>query len=513
MRYHEIRLVEQKLFESNRGIIGVVLDNQAGRGKSFKKPDGTDVNATNAWKFPLDPTIKRYEPTEPNPELADDDIENLDIDGQFAKELEQETKLKVNNIKWISGQKPATGFCALVIELTSKKGREFVGKYFRTKDEAGHIFWQLTKFTQDMKTVGIDLETKAAAGATGVHGAVNLGPREVGVTDRVINLNNLVSEVQNGVKNQSSIPDPEKVAVVELLENLGGNTVTINPEYKANYEVQYGEVAAPLAITSGVNVSGSIQDAENILLNYLDPGVKFQSIQQVEFPENIAEQLIDSYLITPNGSKVGVSSKNNKGGAAASISSIIDTINNKMDLIEERVPTFRKRFKYYLNILKVMEGNPGKKVAFDVAAAMKIITPQVAEQAYNAMLAGPNDIESLKAIDNGKYYTLTIDYPGYKPTRTHNMYQLHYHSTASLARMVAEKFNENTQEVKDFFGTVLESSNMIQVMTKLSEKEGQASFTDFNVIYPPTFTGGIELLAGSYFYATKPPAGFTFKIK
>ena len=99
MRYHEIRLVEQKLFESNRGIIGVVLDNQAGRGKSFKKPDGTDVNATNAWKFPLDPTIKRYEPSEPNPELADDDIENLDIDGQFAKELDEETKLKVNNIK------------------------------------------------------------------------------------------------------------------------------------------------------------------------------------------------------------------------------------------------------------------------------------------------------------------------------------------------------------------------------------------------------------------------------
>jgi hypothetical protein len=32
MRYHEIKLVEQKLFESNRGIIGVVLDNQAGRG-------------------------------------------------------------------------------------------------------------------------------------------------------------------------------------------------------------------------------------------------------------------------------------------------------------------------------------------------------------------------------------------------------------------------------------------------------------------------------------------------
>jgi hypothetical protein len=513
MRYSEIKLVEQKLFESNRGIIGVVLDNQAGRGKSFKKPDGTDVNATNAWKFPLDPTIKRYEPTEPNLDAAEDDIENLDPDAQFAAELKQETKLDVNTVKWVGGQKPSTGFCALVIELTSEKGREWVGKYFAKKDQAGHIFWQLTKFTQDMKTIGINLETKAAAGATGVHGAVNLGPREVGVTDRVININNLVAEVQAGVKNQASIPDPEKVAVVELLENLGGNTVTINPEYKANYEVQFGEVAAPLAITSGINVSGSIQDAENILLNYLDPGVKFQSIQQVEFPENIAEKLIDSYLITPNGSKVGVSSKDKKGGAAASISSIIETINKKMAIIEQRVPTFQKRFKYYLDILKVMEGTPGKKVAFDVAAAMKIITPQVAEQAYNAMLAGPNDLESLKAIDGGKYYDLTIGYTGYNPTITHNMYQLHYHSTASLARIVEAKFNENMEDVKNFFGTVLESSNMIQVMTTLSAKDGQGAFTNFNVIYPPTFTGGIKLEAGSYFYATKPPAGFTFKIK
>ena len=249
------------------------------------------------------------------------------------------------------------------------------------------------------------------------------------------------------------------------------------------------------------------------MVNLLDPGVKFQSIQQVEFPENIAEKLIDSYLITPNGSKIGVSSKDKKGGAAASITSIIETMNNKMDIIEERVPNFKERFKTYIDIMKTIESSTGKKVAFDVAAVMKLITPQVAEQAYNAMIAGPNDIESLKAIDNGKYYTLTIDYPGYNPTKTHAMYQLHYHACASLARLVADKFNENSQEVFSFFATVLESSNMIQVMTTISEKEGQAAFTNFNVIYPPTFDGGIKLEAGSYFYATKPPAGFTFKIK
>jgi len=513
MRYSEIKLVEQKIFESNRGIIGVVLDTQGGRGKSFLKPDGTEVQAVNAWKFPLDPTLKRYEPSDPNPDAAEDDIENLDPDAQFAAELKQETKLAPTNIKWATGQKPATGFCALVVELKSDKGREFVGKYFAKKDQASHIFWQVTKFVADMKTIGFDFAEKRSATATGVSGAVNLGPREVGVTDRVININNLVREVENGVKNQAKIGPEEKLAVVELLENLGGqNTVTVNPEYKANFEVQFGEVAAPLAITKGVNVSGAIQDAEAQLLNLLDPGIKFMSIQQVEFPENIAEKLIDSYLITPNGSKVGVSSKDKKGGAAASITSIIDTMNKKMDIIKERVPTFEDKYETYINIMKIIENSTGKNVAYNVAAEMELITPQVADQAYNAMIANPNDMDSLKAIDDGKYYAMTVEWPGYNP-KPHPMYQLHYHACASLARQVADKFNENKQEVYSFFATVLESSNMIQVMSALSLKGDQASFSNFNVIYPPTFDGDIKLEAGSYFYATKPPAGFTFKIK
>jgi hypothetical protein len=54
---------------------------------------------------------------------------------------------------------------------------------------------------------------------------------------------------------------------------------------------------------------------------------------------------------------------------------------------------------------------------------------------------------------------------------------------------------------------------MIQVMTTLDLKGDQATFSRFDVIYPPTFDGDIKLEAGSYFYATKPPAGFTFKIK
>jgi hypothetical protein len=566
MRYNEFRLVEQKLFEANRGIIGTVIDTQGGRGASFTKPDGTVVQATNAWKFPIDERTPRYAASTMSPgaikqlqakfnnaqeldaglqqeldnilstssapdlqKIATSNINflsdaavqymqenNIDADAadpeaQFAAELKQATGMNVDTVKWTGGQKPSTGFAALVVELTSEKGREWVGKYYASKKTDGHIFWQVSNFVKDCKAVGIDLEQKRAAGSTGVAGNVNFGPYQVGITNRAISINNLIAEVKQGV--QDKIAPEDQNTLVELLENLGGAQTTINPEYKANYEVQFGEVAAPLAISRGINVTGSIQAAEEQLLGLLDPGTKFTSITQVEFPEDIAEKLVDSYLITPNGSRVGVSSKDKKGGAAASISSIIDTINNKLDIIKERVPDFETRYADYISRLRVIEQSTGKNVAFNLAADMGIISEQVAKEAYDLLVSNPSDVEALMAIDNGNYYKQTVEWPGYNPKTDHPMYKVSYHAAASLARKVADEFNKDKEQTYRFFATVLESSNMIQVMTTLSAKGDQAAFTKFDVIYPPVFDGDIKLEAGSYFFATKPPQGFTFKIK
>lgn len=568
MRYRDFRLVEQKLFEANRGIIGTVIDTQSGRGVSFTKPDGNVVRAVNAWKFPVDDMQKKYEGPSLNPsyikKLQSDfrdaqqltptiqqnvnqiinstSIENLKIiansnisvlsdqvtdylknkkidttniaslDDQFAEELRKTTGMNIDTVTWVSGQKPSTGFAALVVELQSENGREWVGKYFGSKKADGHIFWQVSHFVEDLKKIGIEINIKRAAGSTSTAGNVNFGPLAVGVTDRQIPLDNLVSEIRNSVQ-QGKIQPEDQNALVELIENIGGGTVTINPEYKANYEVQFGEVVAPLAITRGINVTGSLKEAEENLLDLLDPGTVFTSINLVEFPENIAEKLIDSYLITPNGSKVGISSKDKKGGAAASITSIIETINNKLDTIKKRVPDFEERYSEYISRLRVIEKSRGYNVAYNLAVDMEIITAEVAEQALTLMRTNPGNAEDLKKIDNGKFYNLTIGYSGYNPKTEHPMYKISYHAVSSLARMVAAEFNKDIDQTYKFFATVLESSNMIQVKTTLSATGDQASFTKFDVIYPPVFDGTITLDPSSYFIATKSPQGFTFKIK
>ena len=519
MRFSDIRIVEQKLFESNRGIIGMVLDTQGGRGSSFTNDQGQAVQATNAWKFPLDDAAMRYEPEVQNPNEPAEMPGPKSIDQQFKDELatvktgDGTVTLDFNSIKWAGGQKPGTGFAALVVELTSKNGRTYVGKYFPKKRVDGHIFWQVSDFVRDMAAAGIKLNQKKAATSKGADGSINLGPREVGVTGSRLDINNVIATLKAGVMGNAKIPQDEQNSVVEMVENLGGQPVTINPSFKANYEVQLGEVAAPIALARGILASGDYLEAEQKLLSILEPGLKWQGITAVEYPESITEKLVDSYVYSAAGTKIGISSKDKKGGAAASISSITETLENKLDVIKERVPRFEKEFKFYIDIVNIMKQSTGQKMAFDVAAYLDIITPEVAAQAYDLVMKKPGDVAALQAIDGGNYYNTMINWTGYNPNTAHAMYKASYHATASLARMCAIKMNEDASKTKRFFSTVLESANMVQVLTSVKLQGDQAAYSNFQVIYPPVFDGSIKFEAGSYYYATQKPAGFTFKIK
>ena len=273
------------------------------------------------------------------------------------------------------------------------------------------------------------------------------------------------------------------------------------------------EVAAPIALFKGINVSGSHMQAQEKLLDVLEPGLTWNKLVNVEYPVNIAEKLIDSYMYSAAGTKIGVSSKDKNGGASASVTSIIETIETKLDTIKERVPNFEKKYAKYIKYLDIMKKSTGATVAFSIGAYLKIITPEVAKKASEVIAKNPGDIKALKAIDGGEFYSRMINYEGYKPVTTHQMYQPGWHCAASLARMCAEKMNENLGETYRFFSTVLESANMVQVKTGFKAKGDQGQYTSFEVIYPPVFDGVILFEAGSYFYATKKPAGFTFKIK
>ena len=94
-------------------------------------------------------------------------------------------------------------------------------------------------------------------------------------------------------------------------------------------------------------------------------------------------------------------------------------------------------------------------------------------------------------------------------------YRIGWHLLAAVAAGAADAINKSYR-IDAFFKAVLERSNMIQVKTTLKKAavknaEGKdtngAYFSNFEVIYPPVFTGTIRLDASSNFYATRVPVG------
>jgi len=98
-------------------------------------------------------------------------------------------------------------------------------------------------------------------------------------------------------------------------------------------------------------------------------------------------------------------------------------------------------------------------------------------------------------------------------------YRIGWHLLAGLAQGIANQINKNPNTDK-FFRTILERSNMLQIKTSLKVTKdtettpGGAYFSNFEVIYPPVFTGKILMDPSSNFYATRRPVGkIGFSIK
>ena len=518
MRFVEFRDVEKAIFESNRGVLGAVLDNQGGGGDIFVTPDGIEYAPVNGYKFPTQQGVKRYEPIQDDETPSEENGSTTGPaiktpDEQFETELNEILKINPNNITWCGGQKPSTGWAALIVELQSSQNIIYVGKYFKTKDASDHIFWQMSKFTADCTAAGINISLKPNAKRTGTVGSVAMFPTNLKIEGSRIPVDAVGNTLRSQMANFDKVPEEEKETIVQLIENLGKGSVPINPKLKANYEVQLGETAAPVALQRGFGVSGNYQDAQEKLLNVLEPGLTWAKMNSVEFPQDVAEKLIDSYMYSAKGTKISVSSKDKNGGAPASIKSIIETIDAKRAQIVDRVPDFETRFKDYLRYLDIINQSSGKNMVLNLAVDLGMVNEDVARKFADVAAKEPNNVEALRSVDGtGKFYSMCINYDGYKPKDlSHSMYAPGYHAIASLSRMVCNRMNEPQSEVYAFFSTVLESSNMIQVKTAFKASGDQGEFNGFQVIYPPVFDGLILFDPGSYYYATAKPGVLTFK--
>lgn len=501
-----MRAKEFLLFESEGGMIRRA--EEAGRGKSvrFKNQDGNIISILDAVVFPEDGDL----------EDPDYDLKQQIIDYVAGEGIAVQNALTLPPTSGFTS--PEKAGAALVLTFqdeTNNRKIAFIALKNTKKSGAYPIFLQ-TKLFSDL-TGYVQLSGKAGEEdkVAGVQqrALTNLKPVGILPTNTEISVADIPGQVQEFIQTRDDLNDNIKTQVVGLLENvLNGVATPIAGagEYAKSYEIDLGETAAPISLVTKNFLSGAWSAAEQGM------DVDFGQVRGVEFPNDPAEKLYDSYLIIDDNQLVRVSSKDKQGGAKASVSGVVDDISNYPDRYEGLFdPRTNPGFDQLLEIVQIIKSpdmnivanSPNFRRNGSIAGALQlgitsgVITSDQAERIVEVIdsdqqYASPEELGDLEQL---------LQYKG-TDDNTRPDYRIGWHLLAAVATGAANKINAD-YPIDKFFKAILERSNMIQVKTALKKGGDGAYFSNFEVIYPPVFTGTIRLDAGSNFYATRRPVG------
>lgn len=426
-----------------------------------------------------------------------------DLKFETHEELEQALKdvLSANgnpSVQYFSKLQPRSG-AALITLWKDDNDKSYAFVKFVNAKVAGAfpIVWTNSDFSRE--TGYIQQDSKIAQRAQ-----FNLKPNALFPTDNYIS----VAGLSKRITERSDLPVEIVTQVKQLLNNVEtGNKAPVPgaAKYLSTYEIDLGESAAPIALVTGNFVSGSYKEAEQALLAPL--GLTWQSLGNVLFPGGGSNLLYDSYIQLNKSTSLKVSSKDKKGGAAASVSGLLKEIELNPDRFADI--TDNKQYQEILQIIEIVAKNNA------VDGPLKL--------AVNFNLISDDEMSVIKSHwGKGEKFdqrTPWIRTPGIQAALNRKgakfqdpAYDLGFHVLAGIAEMVADKLNQ-FQGIDNFFRAILERSTMVQVKAGMQKTGDGAAYTNFTVIYPPAFSGKIKVVAGNNYMATRKPIGkISFKI-
>ena len=492
------------LFESEGGMMRRAEEASRGKSVRFKNADGHIISIIDAVVFP-EQGDREDDPAQITQQIIDY-VGSQQIAVQDALTLPPQAGFTT----------PDKAGAAMVLTFqddTNNKKIAFIALKNTKKPGAYPIFLQ-TKLFSDL-TGYVQLSGKAGQEdqVSGIQqrALTNLKPVGILPTNQEISADDVANEVETYIQTRDDLGDDIKTQVVQLLQTVTeGQKVPVPgaQQYAKSYEIDLGETAAPIALVKKQLLSGAWADAEQGM------GVDFSQTRGIIFPNDPAEKLYDSYMIIDDNQRIRVSSKDKQGGAKASVSGVVDDINNYPDRYEGLFdPATNPGFDELLEIVTIIKdpdmslvsGSPNWRRNGSIAGALelgiksKIITTEQAQrilgiidsdQQYEDDLGDLQDLLRFKGTDDN----------------TRPDYRVGWHLLAAVATGAADHINKNFP-IDKFFKAILEKSNMIQVKTSLAKTADGACFNNFTVIYPPVFTGTIRLDSSSNFYATRRPVG------
>ena len=362
-----------------------------------------------------------------------------------------------------------------------------------------------------------------AGGKTAQRQTLQLKPKDVLAFDEWLNPQGVVRSVANRLKTRDDLDENMKQGLVQLVSNVAKGVSQPVPgmgEFETSLEVDYGEVPAPIALITGNFVSGDYKKAEEGLLEPLK--LTWGDLSNILYPKAGGEKIYDSYIQIDAKNKLKVSSKDKKGGAAASITGLIDEINNNPEKFQDVL--VNANFKPLLEMLKVIANpqnrywvRPNKGINGPLILGVdtfKFIDDNDAKTIVGLMNSPNNRMHPENAYKKGVISSNLWNIIKVKGAKLDDpSYNLGFHLMACVAKNIANIVNEN-KNTDILFRAILERSNMVQVKTTVRKMGDGAAFTDFKVIYPPIFQGKMIMVADNNYMATRMPiAPLSFAIK
>ena len=505
-----MRAFEFLLVEAQGGMWDRMLEKKSGANIQFLNGNQT-YELVDVAVFPQDQRLK-YESDPENPETPTTDSMKADID--------QYLQAQGAAVQKYIGAKKNSGAAMVVIIGDQTKKIAFVKFVKEKKSVHPPIYWQTSVFTQDTGWS----QTGKGKSATAKAAEVKISPYDFVKPGRyqITALPGLIE--QNLNSRPDTYPQNLKVGLPALIDDLIKNTGPVPnlDQYADQVEVVFGESAAPIALSLNKRVSGAYAEAEKNLLGPL--GLSWASFKEVSFGA-FGEKIGDSFLWAGE-TKIIISSKNKTGGAAASLTGAMETLDK---FSEEFGPgtTFYDKYQDILPTLQVLHTQQAIPGVLAACELQQIITKEEKEFIVSIYGKGTGSEEELQNFPNLPTVYKAKSFIGSEVVNakgqaviskqgvdlSNTKFQMGYHLLGNCAKLLKIKLNKDSALMTDFFKAVLNKAAMVQVYTDTARSSQGISFSDFNVVWPPTFTGSIQIESDHYTSNAKPSKKLSFVFK
>jgi hypothetical protein len=265
-------------------------------------------------------------------------------------------------------------------------------------------------------------------------------------------------------------------------------------QYSAVIGKYAGEFLGPIAVVAGNVRNGDIGKMLQIY--------KLKSLagSTISFPGSLTQELVDSYIRTPKGIEIGVSTKLKQGGGAAS---------SLKGIVPLMTPEIREAYPRGSSIIDLLGGESSTKFPayhqgpLDVAKMYGIIDDAdieamnvVDRASKNIADLGTENLQNLTSSQGVK----EMDNPAYR---------VYFHALAAIVNQMVIAVNDD-EEFGDAMKAALNNNNFLQLLTDVKIR-GKDLVLDYSGKYPAVYEGKPVLRNKAYF-ATGQKGRIGFKM-